>query len=148
MKICSKCNIEKNLKDFNKKSSTKDGLQYICKVCDRVRAKSLYSNNRNYYKEHAALNKQANQLILKNYIVDYLKNNPCIDCGEADLRCLEFDHVKDVKFKNISQIVVDNNSLDKLKVEIEKCEVRCANCHRKRTSDSQNWFKGNFLIET
>jgi hypothetical protein len=32
-------------------------------------------------------------------------------------------------------------SIAKIKEEIEKCEVRCANCHRKVTAQRGNWYR-------
>ena len=69
---------------------------------------------------------------IRAYITAYLKDNPCVDCGEADPVILEFDHVRDKDF-NISDAARKGVSMKKLKDEIAKCEVRCANCHRKKT---------------
>jgi hypothetical protein len=69
---------------------------------------------------------------IRAYIKDYLKANPCVDCGEADPVILEFDHVRDKDF-NISDATRKGVSINKLRDEIAKCEVRCANCHRKKT---------------
>lgn len=69
---------------------------------------------------------------IKAYIRDYLKANPCVDCGEANTIVLEFDHIRDKDF-NISDATRKGVSMKKLKDEIAKCEVRCANCHRKKT---------------
>jgi hypothetical protein len=33
-KICSKCKIEKSIKDFYKRKTSKDGLRCHCKKCD------------------------------------------------------------------------------------------------------------------
>lgn len=52
----------------------------------------------------------------------------CVDCGNTDIRVLEFDHVRGVKVANVSRMVLDA-SLDKIMAEIAKCEVRCRNCH-------------------
>jgi hypothetical protein len=69
---------------------------------------------------------------IRAYIKDYLKTNPCVDCGETDPVILEFDHVRDKDF-NISDAARKGVSIKKLNDEIAKCEVRCANCHRKKT---------------
>lgn len=45
---------------------------------------------------------------------------------------LEFDHLRD-KFLGISIMINNNYTWDKILKEIDKCEVRCANCHRKKT---------------
>jgi hypothetical protein len=31
--------------------------------------------------------------------------------------------------------------LNQVKNEIEKCDVRCANCHRRKTAKDFNWYK-------
>lgn len=74
--------------------------------------------------------------IVTEYILDYFKTHPCADCGESDPIVLEFDHVKD-KVKEVSKLR-RANSLDRVKLEIDKCEVRCANCHRRKTVARRN----------
>jgi hypothetical protein len=65
--------------------------------------------------------------------LEHLKAHPCVDCGETDPVVLEFDHVRGEKHFNIGEAVRRNTSLARLEVEIAKCEIRCANCHRKKT---------------
>ena len=66
----------------------------------------------------------------------YLLDHPCVDCGEVDIRVLEFDH-RDPKQKqaNISRMVADRCGIDRISAEVAKCDVRCANCHRRRSQD-------------
>ena len=141
MKICAKCKFPKDEWEFNKKKGTKDNRQHICKLCDNERAKLLYANNKEHYKKQIAERKKRYKQELNSFLALYLKEHPCVDCGEEDIRCLDFDHVRDFKFKNISKMKQDTNSLDVIKNEISKCEVRCANCHRKKTCTDQNWYK-------
>ena len=61
----------------------------------------------------------------------YFRDHPCVDCGETDPIVLEFDHLRDKKF-GISTGIRNRNWADVLD-EIAKCEVVCANCHRRRT---------------
>lgn len=67
------------------------------------------------------------------FVDEYLKNHPCVDCGEADPLVLDFDHVFGVKLKSISAMISAGTKLFTLKEEIMKCQVRCANCHRRIT---------------
>lgn len=53
----------------------------------------------------------------------------CVDCGNHDIRVLDFDHVRDVKIASIARMVSNEVGLDTLRAEIAKCEVRCRNCH-------------------
>lgn len=72
----------------------------------------------------------------------YLLCHPCVDCGEDDPVVLEFDHVNEQKSFNIGRAVSGSHrSWAKILAEIEKCEVRCANCHRKRTSQQFGWYR-------
>jgi len=63
----------------------------------------------------------------REYIASQLVSG-CVDCGIADIRVLEFDHVRGTKVAAIS-IMMRDASFEKLRAEIAKCEVRCANCH-------------------
>lgn len=78
-----------------------------------------------------------------DFVIDYLNKNPCIDCGECDFRVLEFDHKLPAdKVGNICDMSRKGYSIEKIKIEIEKCCVRCANCHRRKTSIDFNWYVG------
>ena len=45
---------------------------------------------------------------------------------------LEFDHLRDKEF-TISCFTTSTQDINKIKSEIEKCEIVCANCHKNRT---------------
>lgn len=59
----------------------------------------------------------------------------CVDCGESDPVVLDFDHVKGEKRRAIADMVSNYYSIKTIKDEIRKCEIRCANCHRKKTHE-------------
>lgn len=90
------------------------------------------ASNRYYYKNKDKVRALNKAIIVRNkqYRENILRNSQCIDCGNNDIRVLEFDHVKGIKIKDISTLVRDSNSLKRIKEEIAKCEIRCANCHR------------------
>jgi hypothetical protein len=83
--------------------------------------------------------------LIREYIWNYLSKHVCIDCGESDPLVLEFDHIGN-KIMPVSEIA-HNNSLVQVKNEILKCEVRCANCHRRKTAVQFGWFKTKFSIK-
>lgn len=89
-------------------------------------------------------NKLRKQMIEK-FLVEYLLFHPCVDCGHDDIRVLEFDHVRGKKLANISRMVFQK-SLEKVKQEIAKCEVRCANCHRIQTAIRSNNYKQRYYL--
>ena len=65
------------------------------------------------------------------FVVDVLRRSGCVDCGERDPLVLDFDHLGE-KHANVSQLV-RGHGLSTIRAEIERCVVRCANCHRIRT---------------
>lgn len=75
----------------------------------------------------------------KEFIRFYLEQNRCVDCGEDDLRCLDFDHLPEFeKICSISKMVNSGYKIETILKEIDKCQIRCSNCHRKIT-----WVRRN-----
>lgn len=113
-------------------------------VKDRQRdhAKKHYQNNRQKIIDRAKVGKKKATAISQAYILKYLRQNPCVDCGESDPIVLEFDH-KDPSEKlfNLGSGSTRYRGLKSIKAEIEKCEIRCANCHRRKTYRDRD-FKG------
>ena len=138
MKVCGKCRQEKNLDQYDWK---KGKLRSICKACVSLYTKEHYLNNKSYYIEKAKINRKRSHDRLRAYLLSYYQNHPCIDCGESDPIVLEFDHVKG-KTKGISVMLTSAVSIATLEKEIEKCEVVCANCHRRRTTKTFGWYRG------
>lgn len=69
---------------------------------------------------------------MKTHVLDYLSSHPCVYCGEIDPIVLDFHHRNpEEKHKTISQIVAGGLGINVLKKEIEKCDVLCANDHRR-----------------
>jgi hypothetical protein len=75
----------------------------------------------------------------KQFIYSYLESHPCVDCGERDVRVLDFDHVKG-KTRNVQDLLM--GTVARIQSEITRCEVRCANCHRRR-----HWVEKNTAID-
>lgn len=76
---------------------------------------------------------------VREWIRDYLREHPCVDCGETNPIVLEFDHVRGKKEFNIGEATSKGRSLKRVQAEVEKCEVRCANCHRQKTYKEAGW---------
>jgi hypothetical protein len=65
-----------------------------------------------------------------DYVQDVKSQLRCADCGERHPAALQFHHLNsEDKMFNIADAVRNGISLDRIKKEIEKCIVLCANCH-------------------
>ena len=98
----------------------------------RLASRRHYEKNRDVIKRKAKENSRATRERVGKWLLDYLRDHPCIDCGEADPIVLEFDHQRDKKFA-IGSATSKGVALSTVVAEVEKCEVRCANCHRRKT---------------
>lgn len=143
-KVCSTCKENKpaSTEFFNKKSSTIDNLQNVCKLCAAKASKKHYENNKEKVKQRTRERVKRIKPLAQQLVFSYLKKG-CIDCGEGDIIVLHFDHLRDKKH-SIANMIHSAYSLDKLEEEISKCEVRCANCHIRKTAKDFNWWKLNY----
>jgi hypothetical protein len=102
--------------------------------------------NKEYMKAYRKANgykheKLRRQRLLK-FVFDYKAEKGCAGCGENDPVVLDLDHDDpELKVASISYLVGGNGaSMQKILAELEKCTVRCANCHRRRTAKQQAWY--------
>lgn len=136
MKICPKCSSSKDESLFHKSSRRKDGLTLWCKSCVADSNVARHSLNPQKRVDRRTRITQES----REFVYSYLLTHPCVDCGNTDPRVLEFDHVRGEKKASISELVRTRHSLKAIKLEIDKCEVRCANCHRIKTSEQFSWW--------
>lgn len=119
-------------------SRKRGGLQPYCKLCSRLASKEHYVANRQDYYER----NQRRRAAFRQFVADYLKFHPCVDCNESDIVVLDFDHVSGEKEFSIATFLSSSSGgLGKLKREIAKCEIRCANCHRRQTAIRGDFFR-------
>ena len=91
----------------------------------------LWKPNSPESKEHIRQGRLRRSAERRGSLWDYKAEHPCERCGEADPSCLDFHH-RDPGAKEFSLGAEGKNkSFKRLLVEIEKCAVLCANCHRK-----------------
>ena len=130
-KICQKCGVEKPVSEFSPRKP--DGYAPYCRPCKRVYDREHHANRSVESLERK--NRLARELRARNYALlrEYLQQHPCVDCEEADPIVLEFDHLPEfVKEHNVADMM-SNFGWESILREIAKCEVRCANCHRRKT---------------
>ena len=129
-KVCTRCGVEKDISEFGwEKLFQKRSSQ--CKSCRVEVRMQYYDNNKEKelaYKWKRQLEKREEA---RSYVVNYLSTHPCVDCGESDPIVLTFDHVRGTKKMAVSQMVNQGYRVTTLQVEIDKCEVRCHNCHHR-----------------
>ncbi len=86
-----------------------------------------------------------NKIKMNRKAIDFVrkvKSTPCADCGvKYPYYVMDFDHRdRNNKHYAISSMLY-NYGVDKIRIEVEKCDVVCANCHRERT------WGGNSIVE-
>lgn len=132
MKKCFKCQETKPISEFSKNRKQKDGLQTSCKICSSKQMKESYKNKSDYYKSYSVQNRVSYQEKARDFINDIKKTLSCSRCGFSGKdypKVLDFHHRNpDTKSFELAKGCV--YSFDKIKEEIDKCDVLCANCHR------------------
>tara|TARA_R100001015_G_scaffold16792_1_gene8755 strand:- start:320 stop:682 length:363 start_codon:yes stop_codon:yes gene_type:complete len=101
-------------------------------------AKRHYEANKQKIKDRSKKKNRENRKRNKEYIAFVKTLYSCVDCGESNPLVLEFDHVRGEKKSNVSDMGNQSYSLKTIQEEIDKCEVRCANCHRVATYKRRN----------
>ena len=130
MKICSTCKIELPKTAFNWIRTGKK-RRGVCRECQNATKRKWYAQSKVAQEKALALS-WANRKRNRDYILKYLQECVCADCGIGDYRVLEFDHVTGIKRENVSTMVHLGYSIKSLEEEIAKCKIRCSNCHRIR----------------
>jgi hypothetical protein len=74
------------------------------------------------------------------WLYTYLGNSSCTDCGIADPLVLEFDHIG-LKRKSVMTMAWEGYGQETIQIEMNKCDIRCANCHRRKTSAERRSFR-------
>jgi hypothetical protein len=140
MRVCSTCKESKPLSEFARKGN---GHNWQCKPCKNEYTRRHYLDNTEKYKSKAGNQTRRLRAIKTNY----LTTHPCVDCGESDPDVLDFDHVRGVKVCEIGAMVSKGVGLAVFLAEIDKCDIRCANCHRRITRKRERYGSVSQLAE-
>jgi hypothetical protein len=108
--------------------------EVVCVNCHRLRTLERLDRSWRLDEDLIACNPSLSTGQRRNmlYVQAYLQASNCTDCGLGDIRLLEFDHVFG-KTANVTVLAREGCSLHRLQAEVSRCEVRCPNCHRRRT---------------
>jgi hypothetical protein len=105
------------------------GKDSFCKPCRQAYKQEHYANNKQAYLDNRTQQREKIQQAIRE-----AKNVPCADCGvRYPYYVMDFDH------RDPSEKLFDISKCDRLggfrqlEIEIAKCDVVCANCHRERT---------------
>ena len=113
-KRCNECGIVKKISEFHKKKDRKNGNS-ICKICF-----SKYCIKR--------------WILRKIESIKYM-GSKCRDCGieypKYPYVIFDFHHI-DPNQKEFVWAKLKLKSDEKIRKELDKCELLCSNCHRKR----------------
>lgn len=134
-KVCSTCKIKKPMTKYYKRSRSKDGYGYKCKPCCNEYHRKWTIENPEKYKNIARNHEKRN---IRSWLITEYKDVSCVDCEKVFPWCvMDFDHrqgeEKEFSIGAFSRMSRTETNMDKVKKEIAKCDVVCANCHRVRT---------------
>jgi hypothetical protein len=127
-------NYEKST--YNKIQTTKYTSCKILKLCSKCRKEKRIKIKENKCNQCKKLDKQnIKQWALKISAVKY-KGEKCKECGWStnnikDYICFDFHH-RNPEEKEFLLSRIKTRSLDDIKKELDKCDLLCAMCHRKK----------------
>jgi hypothetical protein len=139
-KLCPGCSTVKPIGEFNYNNKRLGKRQVRCRDCTRLQVQAHYWNNHDYYIQKALKRNKVVKEVNQQKVLNYLSTHLCVDCDDADSVCLDFDHVRGKKRYDIARMI-GTHTWTTIAAEIAKCEVRCANCHRRKTAKERGHYK-------
>lgn len=135
MKRCYKCGFIKDETEFSKNLNNNDELNRECKECQKAYFKEYYKNNKDKHIKTVMLGTRSKRQAIQKFKVE----RGCARCGfNKHPAALHFHHID----KSTKKFGIGNlpSSHEDLIIEIEKCEILCANCHALEHADP-NWYR-------
>jgi len=133
----SQSSIKYWLKKYNLKTKNKSDREYkLCPRCEETKNKSEFYNRRNGNGNSSYCKKCSNDQVTERQIkyklecINY-KGGECVECGyKKSYTALEFHHTDPSK-KDFNIALYHCHTFgNKIKEELDKCILVCANCHR------------------
>jgi hypothetical protein len=145
-RTCRVCKLAKPLSSFPYRSRERGTRQTICILCQREVARAWYLRRVPKARRFTGYGLKSREELVAR-VDRYLDQHPCVDCGESNPALLDFDHLRD-KTAAIASLVRTAASWKDVETEIEKCEVRCANCHVRKTARQFGFYRLGALTAT
>lgn len=101
-------------------------MAYLNPLHQRAATARHYYDNQQQYVDRNRRRRHKIREFLQNFKADV----GCSRCPERDPACLDFHHNGD-KEECLANAAHQGWSIERIKAEIAKCFVLCANCHRK-----------------
>jgi len=140
-KRCSRCHLDRPLHEFAFSDRKEGARQGYCRPCHAAYRREHYARNRADYIAWAERQGNVKYETQTALIDQYLREHPCVDCGQKNIVLLEFDHIDEADKTLDLSATLGRRSWRVILTEIGKCDVRCVNCHRRRTAERFNWAK-------
>lgn len=141
LRTCLGCGVAQPLERFSVKDKKTGRRAMRCRGCVASNNRERYHRNTAAYLDRAKRNKRKYRVRNRLLMTDFINRRSCVDCGECDPVVLEFDHRDGVDKEDDVARLMATGSWSTIAGEIAKCEIRCANCHRRRTAAQFNWPK-------
>jgi hypothetical protein len=139
---CTRCGETLDLSEFGLKYPDREYRLRRCRACVREISRMHYHRDPASYKARVAANNKRTTARNRERVREFLRNANCKDCGLRDFAVLEFDHREPRdKRDDVSSLVRQHHCWPSILKEIAKCDVVCANCHRRRTARYFGWRK-------
>ena len=142
-KVCTACKIAKDLDQFAISRKKADGRTNLCRPCKKGYNADYYARTKEVHNPGRYERLRAAREEIRNKVMQYLSEHPCVDCGETDIVVLDFDHQRDKEF-DVHKMLTKFTHWPRIATEIAKCDVVCANDHRRRTARTQGWARAIF----
>jgi len=138
---CAACATYKSSAEFSFSDEASRSLNSYCRKCYAAYRHAHYLANKPDYIARAIAQVNGRREQNRREVMIYLASHPCVDCGIDNVIVLEFDH-RDPRDKlmNVGSMMASKRWA-RVRAEIDKCEVRCVNCHRRKTARDFRWLK-------
>jgi len=143
MKTCTRCGFDRPASEVRIKNKKTGRRSTLCRSCRSAYGKLHYQQHKQTYltRNKSHRHRRQGRSGYWYWLMTYLDSHPCVDCGQADLVVLQFDHRDGTEKVSTIGAMLNHCSWVKLFAEVAKCDVRCANCHRLRTAEQFGWSK-------